>query len=59
MKLYTDHGNFQTLKVLVAAEIGKVALEVKEVTIEGEFRKWLGNITYREFCDSKCTEKQC
>ena len=36
MKLYTDHGNFQTLKLFVAAEISKISLEVKSVNNNGK-----------------------
>ena len=37
MKLHTDRGNFQTLKVLVAAELSQIKLDIKEVQSEG---KW-------------------
>jgi len=36
MKLYTDTGNFQALKLLLAAELAKVKLEVKDVKSEGK-----------------------
>ena len=37
MKVFTDLGNFQTLKILVAAEIAGVKLEVKTVKSEGKY----------------------
>ena len=36
MKLYTDTGNFQTLKILVAAEVGGVKLEIVTVKSDGK-----------------------
>ena len=37
MKVFTDPGNFQTLKILVAGEIAGVKLEVKTVKSEGKY----------------------
>lgn len=43
MKLYTDPGNFQTLKVLVAAEVGGVKLEIVTVKSDEKVVPYLSN----------------
>ena len=37
MKLYTDPGNFQTVKILVAAELGGDKLEIVTVKSDGKY----------------------
>lgn len=43
MKLYTDTGNFQTLKILVAAEVGGVKLEIVTVKSDEKVVPYLSN----------------
>ncbi|KAL4234118.1 hypothetical protein ACF0H5_005771 [Mactra antiquata] len=43
MKLYTDPGNFQTLKLLISAEIGKKTVDIQEVKSEDHVVPYLSS----------------
>ena len=38
MKLYTDEGNFNSLKIIVAGQLGRDKLEVVKVKPDGKFK---------------------
>ena len=64
MKLYTDPGNFQTVKVLVAAELGGFKLEIQTVKSDGKYLFILLNVrTPKHFLlsllNELCPEKTC